>query len=223
MGLVVTGRATSDDGSAQYVGVHGSTLDVHAGPDGISLAIYLEAGRLGIPANDLEVPWHGIPGLLDTLLFGPERESMTALAGRYMAMFTPPPDPCLKCDGSGRFEYDETAPATGPCDECDGAGHSKDKTALEPQYVLPWLMSAYLARLTEHRDYETWDEQACEDTDGMLREIITMAYALRPHLIPGVPDCPAPGHYQAAARDAAMDAIPGRLAEIRSRAEQDNP
>jgi hypothetical protein len=170
----------------QYADQYGNTLDVTGDPAGISIAQCAGGVR-----EDVDVPAHQIPELLATLLFGPREESMPELAARYTAYFTPPPFPCPRCGGTGRVEYDETAPATGQCDECDGTCLARDQTPVGPQYVLPWLMSAYLARLTEHRDYKTWDEQHREDTDGMLREIIAMAYTLRSELVAGIPDFPA--------------------------------
>jgi hypothetical protein len=182
------GRATADHGAAQYVGVYGGTLDVQAGNGGISLTLWLEAGQ-----EDLSVPLHGVPDLIGTLLAGPEDETMTALSARYTQMFTPPPLPCGRCDGEGRVEYDETAPATGPCDECSESGRSGEQGALDDIAFEPlWLVSAFLQRLIDHADYETWDAEACDNLDGMLRELIGQALTLRPRLVPGVPDLPVP-------------------------------
>lgn len=71
-----------------------------------------------------------------------------------------------------------------------------DGTALSPQYEVLWLATACLQRLAEHRDYETWDEDDCDDTDGILRELLDLALRLRPRLVPGLPDLPGTGRTQ---------------------------
>lgn len=60
---------------------------------------------------------------------------------------------------------------------------------------LIWLACSYLHRLLKHRDYETWAEEDRDGFDGMLLELIATAYALRPKLVDGEPDCPNLSHY----------------------------
>jgi hypothetical protein len=159
---------------AQWTDGH-ATLDVTGDPAGISAVIC---------GGDLDVAYPQLPAVIATLLAGPDGESMTALAARYQAMFTPAP--CGECSGTGRVEYDETAPATGPCDDCDGTGRSGPRT-VAPQYELLWLTSAFLARLLNDRDYETWDGGDCDQVDGLLREITTASTRLRT-ILAGTPD-----------------------------------
>jgi hypothetical protein len=62
---------------------------------------------------------------------------------------------------------------------------------LDPQHGLLRLTSALLARLLRDRDYEAWSAEDCDDTDGLLRELIHQAQALRPRMVAGIPDPPA--------------------------------
>ena len=59
---------------------------------------------------------------------------------------------------------------------------------LDPQTTLLRFTSALIGRLLAHRDYQAWDEQDREDTDGLLREITRQAHQLRTELL-GEPDC----------------------------------
>jgi hypothetical protein len=177
---------------AQYVDVRQGTLDICSDEHGLSLAIVTDSadGFVKTTSGDIAVPACEIPALIGTIIAGPEDEPMPDRVARFGAMFTPPPAPCGKCDGTGRFEYDETAPGTGPCDECGETGKSGDLSLLDADYDIPWLALAYLHRLDQARDFEAWAETDCDDMDGILRELIDVAFRLRAKLVDGIPDHP---------------------------------